>query len=196
MWKKISLLILFAGATTQGFGQLAAEDYSNPIESPNGYWVLTGTDTQLFGNQPGNSWDGNPGDLSVSLKWKDGLEIQHTVSCKYQWQSPPAEVQPGENIRMTGTYINSEYSTTSKMKMGLSVALDKVNISTSASHQPNEFIKIARDNKNYENETKVGLIQAPKTGNKNTELKLTVDCYAGGTKYTTTYTYGWVGTGN
>jgi len=190
----ICILICRASGQHQGIG---VEDFTNPTESPNGYWRLSGTDTEFSGVQSGGMWDGNPGDISISLKWKDRLQIVHTVNCRYQWETPPVEIKPGENIRMAGTYINNEYSTTSKLGMGLSIGLHKVNVNdTKISNQPNEFVRIVRDSKNYENETKVGLVQAPRTGNKNTELQLTVQCYAGGTKYTTTYTYEWIGNGN
>jgi hypothetical protein len=166
-------------------------------ESSNGYWSLTATNTEITGGTKEKKWSGNSGDISIAMKWVDGLTIQHSISCRFKWIEPPREIRPGNEVRMSGTYMNTDYSTTNKVLTGLNIVLDKIYTGQSKlGNEPYEIVKISRDNKNYENETKTGFVEAPKTGSKDSELKLSISCYAGSTKYTTSYTYSWVGAGD
>ena len=190
--------ILTAQTTYDNPEMTASGNYNNTYnESPNGYWTLTATNTEIAGGTKEKKWSGNPGDISIVMRWIDGLSIQHSLSCRFKWGEPPKEIRPGNEVRMSGTYINTDYSTTNKVLTGINIVLDKIYTGENKlSNEPNEIMKISRDNKNYENETKAGFVDAPKTGNKNSGLKLSINCYAGNAKYTTTYTYSWVGSGD
>lgn len=190
--------ILTAQNSSQNSGLIVSVNYTDPTnESPNGYWSLTATDNSILGSNSENKWSGATEDVSIAMKWKDSWSIEHSIGCKYQWQEPPAQIKPGGDVKMVGTYTNNEYSTTNKVLTGLKIILYKSEAGNSSSgSEPIEILAIARDNRNYSNEVKAGFIQAPKTGSNETELRMIITCYAGSTKFTTVYTYKWTSTGD
>lgn len=160
-------------------------------ELTGGAWVLTNTETSVFNSSNLTKWEGNSNETGGVLAWKDILDIIHTVNSGFKWQEPPKTMQPGSYLNLEAIYTNLDYSTSSNIKTGIKIFIDKVGTSYMAMNPDGiDVLKVNKDKAHYNNEVKKGFFNAPKTlFDETNQCQLIVDCYIGKDHYVTTYTY-------
>jgi hypothetical protein len=160
-----------------------------------GYWELSGTNSS-FNTSKITSWTGSKQNLTGQSVWKDVLEIQHTVSSSFKWESLPERMVPGMELSLTSEYIDNEYSTTGKTVTGIKIYIDKVGIPINKpSLDAVEIVKLNKDYRQHISEAKKNKFSAPKFYiGKSKDIQVIVDCYVGTDHYVSTYTYNWVNT--
>jgi hypothetical protein len=199
---KISVLILLASAimafafetrgqdltitntNTEGAGTYKAELTS-------GAWVLTTVDQKAYNGTTLTKWNGSTNEVGGELAWKDMLDIIHTVNSGFKWQAPPQQMQPGSYLNLEAIYTNVDYATSSNVKTGIKMFIDKAGADYKVTNEEAiEILKVNKDNKQYANEVKKGFFSAPKTlFDETNQCQLIVDCFIGKDHYVTTYTY-------
>ncbi|MGH2575353.1 MAG: hypothetical protein ACRDFC_06605 [Ignavibacteria bacterium] len=165
-------------------------------ESPNGYWSLTDSKSEVYNTSNQNVWSGTGRNLSVVSRWIDFLSIEHTISCNYKWDEPPTQLKPKSELKMVSEYVNNEYSTTGKIPTGIKISVSKLTSSGQTGNEPIEVLKIGKDHINYSNEVKMGFIETPQLERGDKNMLLTVSCFVGSSRHVTTYIYSWVSTGD
>jgi hypothetical protein len=183
---KISGAQNITGASQQEIASLESE----PM---NGYWELSNSTSQAVDMARITKW--TTGDNLVALSvWKDILNIEHTVSSSFKWDTPPSKLMPGIEIQMAGKYENVEYSTPNRVLTGIKIMVDKAgtNFMNSTSNAI-QVVNLNKDNKQHSSELQNGKFLAPKhfIGEGN-EIVITVDCFIGKDHYVSTYTYTFV----
>jgi hypothetical protein len=161
---------------------------SHEIEPLCGYWELSGSKIDNFSDNKYTNWIRGNEIISGTCKWQDVLKIEHTVSSSFKWDQPAQKLVPGTNIKISGSYINDEYSTPNRVLTGIHITLDKSKNGVST-----DIIKLTKDNKQHYSEDKTALISIPNFyKGDNREINIIVDCYIGKDHYIATYTYLWV----
>ncbi len=158
-----------------------------------GYWALSGTNS-TFNPSKITKWTGNEQNLTGKSIWKDVLDIEHTVSSSFKWESLPERMVPGMEFSFTGEYIDNEYSTTGKTVTGITIFIDKIGTPINKpSKDAVDIVKLNKDNKQHISEAKKNKFSAPKFYiGKSKDIQVIVDCYVGSDHYVSTYTYNWV----
>lgn len=160
-------------------------------ELTGGAWVLTNTEQSVHNGTNLTKWVSNSTEAGGTLSWKDMLDIIHTVNSGFKWQDPPKTMLPGTYLNLEAIYTNLDYSTSSNVKTGIKIFIDKVGTSYMAMNPDGiDVLKVNKDNAHYSNEVKKGFFNAPKTlFDETNQCQLIVDCYIGKDHYVTTYTY-------
>ena len=160
-------------------------------ELTGGAWVLTNTEQKVHNGTNLTKWAGNTTEIGGVLSWKDMLDIIHTVNSGFKWQDPPKTMQPGSYLNLEAIYTNLDYSTSSNVKTGIKIFIDKVGTNFMAMNPDGiDVLKVNKDNVHYNNEVKKGFFDAPKTlFDETNQCQLIVDCYIGKDHHVTTYTY-------
>jgi hypothetical protein len=190
-----NLSLIANGQEKNSAGARSEFSYVDPGTEPvSGYWEYSGSKTSIFSADKFTEWVKDNNVLEATCKWLDVLKIEHTVSSSFKWEDPPTKLLPGSDIKMSGNYINNEYSTTNKVITGFRVLVNKSSdASTYISSTNIEVIKVLKDNKQHVSEAKTGYFVAPKFfQGDNREMQVIVDCYVGKDHYLMTYTYVWV----
>ena len=186
----ITIITLFS-MTLKLYGKATFEPGTEPVS---GYWQLDGSKTDVVNGSKITTWSTESNTIVGTSGWVDILKIEHTISSSYKWDEPQQVINPGSDMRLSGTYVNNEYSSTNKLAMGIRIYAVKNNEGAGASNQTDEeIIKISKDSKSHANEMKYGYFTAPRYyAGDNREMQLIIDCFIGGDHYITTYTYKWV----
>ncbi len=160
-----------------------------------GYWELSGTNS-AFNPSKITNWKGGDQSLTGEAVWNDVLNIQHTVSSSFKWETPPERMVPGMELSLTGEYIDNEYSTTGRTATGIKIYIDKVGTPINKpSYDAVDILKLNKDNRQHISEIKKNKFSAPKFYiGKSKDIQVIVDCYVGSDHYVSTYTYTWVDT--
>lgn len=185
----ITVIAMFFVVGKNGFAYVDPE--SEPVS---GYWEFTGSKTDIYSADKNTLWDNNSDLIVATSTWIDMLKIEHTVSSSFKWEQPPQRLMPGSDNKISGNYINNEYSTPNRVLTGLRILIDRTNEAFSeANAGSTEILKVLKDNKQHVSEVKTGFFSAPKFFRGDTrEIRLLVDCYIGKDHYVTTYTYNWI----
>jgi hypothetical protein len=188
-------LVLFTRVTgAQNITGASQQEIASMESEPmNGYWELSNSNSQPVDLARITAW--TTGDNLVALTvWKDILNIEHTVSSSFKWDTPPSKLMPGIEISMSGKYENIEYSTPNRVLTGIKILVDKAgstfqNLTSSAI----QVVNVNKDNKQHSSEIQNGKFSVPKhfSGEGN-EIVITVDCFVGKDHYVSTYTYTFV----
>jgi len=169
------------------------ESNTSTTEESLGYWELTGNNK---GANPTKvtKWDGTSQSITGTSSWKDYLDIIHTVSSSFKWDTPPDKMMPGMEVNLKGTYTNNEYSTYGATKTGIKIFIEKVGDPISnPGYDAIDILKMTKDYKQHMSEVKNAKYSAPKYfRGKSKDIQLVVDCYIGSDHYVTTYIYNWV----
>jgi len=156
-----------------------------------GNWVLTGVESKNINTINITKWSPNSNEIVGDCSWKDILEIVHTVSSGFKWQTPPQTMQPGSYMNLEAIYTNLDYATTAKINTGIKIFIERAGANYLVMESNAiEVLKLNKDNKQYANEVKKGFFYAPKTlFDETNQCQLVVDCYVGKDHYITTYSY-------
>ncbi len=168
--------------------------YTDPGTDPvNGTWELSSTKIDLVSGANDTKWVNGEGLIVATSSWIDMLKIEHTVSSSFKWDNPPQKLVPGQDLKISGTYINNEYSTPNKILTGFKIYSDRDNQPFSEVIPSTwEIIKVLKDNKQHGSEVKTGFFPAPKYYQGDSkEMNIVVDCYIGKDHYVVTYIYMW-----
>ncbi len=161
--------------------------------SSSGFWTLVDTKIETSNSQV-TKWTGNERNSTGNSIWRDGLNIEHRIISTFKWDTPPSNLHPGTDLKLVSTYVNEDYSTSEKVKTGITIKIDKANenyFETSASVI--EVVKLVKDNKQNNSEVKTGFISFPKDYSPDSDkIQVTVDCFIGNDHYLTVYIYNWV----
>ena len=160
-------------------------------ELTTGSWILTDMQTHVYNRGNITKWENASNQIEGLCSWKDILDIVHTVSSGFKWDTPPETMRPGNFLNIAAKYTNNEYSTTAKINTGIKMYIDRVG-SSYLVNTPDaiEVMKVSKDNKQYTSEDKKGFFSAPKTlFDESNQCQLIVDCYIGQDHYITSYTY-------
>ena len=159
---------------------------SDPIR---GYWELSGTYSENFSDKRITSWVSDNGMMVGTSRWIDVLNIEHTVSSSFKWDSPPQILYSGIDVKLGGSYVNNEYSTTERMKTGMKV-YSFIGKEGESGKGNTDLLKMVKDNKLHESENKMAFFIPPNYYSGDTrEMKIIVDCYIGRDHYITTFDY-------
>jgi len=174
--------------------------YSDPGSDPgtdpmNGSWELNTTKIDLVKGANDTKFETNNNLIVATSSWIDILKIEHTVSSSFKWDDPPKKLIPGQDLKISGTYINNEYSTPNRVLTGLKIYSDRDNLPFSEKIPSAwEIFEINKDNKQHGSEVKTGFFPAPKFyQGDNREMNIVVDCFIGKDHYVVTYVYYWNG---
>lgn len=197
----ISIMFLF---TLNAFAQndnnpapsgTSSEEHSTISEEAIGYWELN---TSNNTNNPTKitKWNETGTNLTGTSEWKDILDIYHTVSSSFKWDTPPDRMVPGMELSLKGAYVNNEYSTTGKVQTGIRIYIDKVGAPIEKpTYEAVPIVKLSKDNTQHMTEERNGKFSAPKYfRGKSNDIQVIVDCYIGTDHFVTTYEYNWVTT--
>lgn len=182
---KVWLVTLFIYGICANYSTIKAADFPDSL-SENGYWKLYKTKFDIFSDIKSTNWVKINDGLKGTRKWVDGLNIEHTVSCSFDWNKPSSNLIPGDEIKLDGSYTNNEYSTPQKVVSGIHIMMEK-------NSKNIEILDIRKSDNVTDAETKSGYIVIPafKECNRG-EIHLIVNCYIEKDFYTTTYIYVWV----
>lgn len=161
------------------------------VELTGGNWVLTATEFKSFNGTNLTKWKGEQNEIGGVYSWKDILDIVHTVNSGFKWEAPPTMMKPGTYLNMEAIYTNLDYATTSNVKTGIKIFIDKIG-SNYMSTNPDaiEILKMNKDAKQNLTEVKKGFFDAPKSlFDETNQCELIVDCFVGKDHYVTKYTY-------
>lgn len=199
---KISILILLASAIMAFALEVRAQDVTTnntstegagtyKAELSGGSWVLTNVQQKAYNGTNMTKWNAKNNEIDGELAWKDMLDIIHTVNSGFKWQDPPQSMQPGTYMNLEAIYTNIDYATSSNVKTGIKMFIDRAGTDYKVSNEDAiEILKVNKDNKQYANEVKKGFFSAPKTlFDETNQCQLIVDCFVGKDHYVTTYTY-------
>lgn len=178
--------------TYNNLEQAFVETYNDDIkEAIKGSWIFTGSWGEVLNKTKYTDWIGNDNNLIGNSRWKDILSIQHTISCSFSWISPPNVLTPGNEVLLSASYINNEYSSTSKIFSGIRIVLEKGEIISD--NKSSEILFMKKDNLNKNNETKLGNLFIPKYYKGDPEqILIFIDCFIGNDHYRMFYSYRWV----
>lgn len=183
-----------SGASTKEF------TYSDPGSDPgtdpvNGSWELNSTKIDQVKGANDTKFENGSNMIVGTSSWIDILKIEHTVSSSFKWDDPPQKLIPGQDMKISGTYINNEYSTPNRVLTGLKIYSDRDNRPFSeVIPSAWEIFEINKDNKHHGSEVKTGFFPAPKFYQGDSrEMNIVVDCFIGKDHYVVTYVYLWSG---
>jgi hypothetical protein len=160
-------------------------------ELTGGNWVLTSTDFKSYNGTNLTKWSGEKNEIGGLYSWKDILDIIHTVYSGFKWEAPPQAMKPGSYLNLEAIYTNLDYSTTSNVKTGIKIYIDRVGANyLSANPEAVEILKVNKDGKQNLTEVKKGFFDAPKTlFDETNQCELVVDCFVGKDHFVTKYIY-------
>ncbi len=170
------------------------EMMENAPDMTNGFWLLSNTEKNVFNAQKDMVWKAENDALLASRKWVDYLSVEHTVNCGFNIDTPPDKIAPGQEFILSGSFTNYEYSTTTNVRVGVKVSMQRdLKKNTKLHREATEIFKIAKDFKQHNTEAKSGVVITPRRylGDDKT-LKICVDYYVGPDHYITTYIYNWI----
>ena len=199
---KISILILLASAIMAFAYEVRAQELTitntstegagtYKAELSGGSWVLTNVQQKAYNGTNLTKWSAKSNEIDGELSWKDMLDIIHTVNSGFKWQDPPQTMQPGSYLNLEAVYTNIDYATSSNVKTGIKMFIDRAGADYKISNEDAiEILKVNKDNKQYANEVKKGFFSAPKTlFDETNQCQLIIDCFVDKDHYVTTYTY-------
>lgn len=195
----ISSQLLFSYSIAQDNPNLAYLDGSNtnliedPNEPANGFWMLSDVKTENKNLGKITNWVINSEIIIANARWIDQLNIEHNVSCTFEWDRPPDKLIPGTDNKIKTYFKNNEYSTTGKVNTGIKIKIDKIGkIESNLDYESIDILKLAKDYKNRSSEDKLGFFTVPKYyKGDNRTIELVVDCYIGNDHFISTYFYNW-----
>lgn len=161
--------------------------------SSSGYWALADVKNERTNSQV-TKWTGYERNSTGNSIWKDGLNVEHTIISTFKWEAPPSNLYPGTDLKLVSTYVNEDYSTSEKVKTGITIKIDKANENYfEPSANEIEVVKLIKDNKQNNSEVKTGFINFPKDYSPDSDkIQVTVDCFIGNDHNVTVYIYNWV----
>ena len=179
--------------------KLQAQDYSSSTKNlqssgstsdpVKGYWELSGNYSENFSDNRITTWVSDNGMIVGTSRWDDLLNIEHTVSSSFKWDTPPQRLYSGIDIKFAGSYVNNEYSTTERMLTGMKV-YSFVGKEGESGKSNTDLIKLVKDNKLHESENKISFFIPPNYYRGDArEMKIIVDCFIGRDHYVTTFDY-------
>lgn len=186
-----ALMALVININGQGLNNDNQSAGTYATELTGGSWVLTDVEQKSHNGINLTKWKGAQNEIDGAYSWKDILDIVHTVNSGFKWEEPPKNMRPGDYLNIEAIYNNLDYSTTSNVKTGIKIFIDRVGTNYMVPNSDAiEILKVNKDNRQNLTEVKKGFFNAPETLFDDTkQCQLIIDCYVGKDHYVTTYTY-------